>query len=152
MPHVPAVDLRSRESIGDQDVLAGKGLLPDTPVASLEEAEGLLKIRRQHRDARRSNPPIQREARSRQVVRLTKCYEKLQLTPPICGVLGPERAMSLELDKFRASRRVGGALLRWSGPVAHVQSLALNQHFPRATSVSAKNIRRRTVSILTGGG
>ena len=60
--------------------------------------------------------------------------------------------MSLELDKFCASRRIGSRLQRLSGPVAHVQSLALNQHFPRATSVSAKNIRRRTVSILTGGG
>jgi hypothetical protein len=120
MPHVPAVDLRSRESIGDQDVLAGKSLLPDTPVASFEEAEGLLKIRRQHRDARRSNPLIKREARSRQVVRLTQRYEKLQLPPPIRGVVGPLRAMSLELDEFCASRRIGSALQRLSEPVAHV--------------------------------
>ncbi|MEO8675829.1 MAG: hypothetical protein ABI569_09630 [Casimicrobiaceae bacterium] len=139
MAHRPGVDLRSRESVGDHDVLAGYGLLPDAPVASFEQINGLLKIGCQHGDARRGASGAKGEARSRQVLRLTKCNEDLQLATPGRAVVGPCRAISFEIDEF-------GTLHGSGRPAQRRRDVFGHGDFRRAAMVSAKRIRRRRVS------
>src|SRR4029453_160311 len=155
MPHAPAVELRSGKSIGDHDVLAGQGLLSNAPVTPFEEGEGLLKLRRQHGNARRPRSRGTLEPRPGQFARLTERKKKLQQTPAVRGVVGPDRAMAFQIEEILASRSAG----TWSHRLSSVMALdntwrrsaftAGDQRFGKAHYAAQRvHLERRRVAQL----